>query len=477
MTDANLFDTTDLSQSEQEELSKAYHKGERLDETRLITDTVTQYISILVSAAVVVLIGDLVGALPLLLFFGVFIVVVSLFGGRLISLIQTTKEITKDSTGPSLALRQAFVDACNTQDVNPDKYLLLASDSKSGVAFAFPLSLNPTIVVSTNLLEKCTPKELTSVLSHEIGHYKASFFLNFLFVYLNASLFAIGGAIMWFTSLSTTQIFMLLAVYGIITKILGNVVGHKLEKQADSAVSQENRLNFVRGLIKIQETSYHVEGTLGSITHLLFDEHPPLNHRVESALGTKLNNNALEDDHLDETISPVILIASIIGSSIGMGLIAFGIVNMIASGVGATIVGIGCIINIFSSQVKGISETGFKKTAITSIGIFVFMYIIGYFVGSTTEPIATIGWGFIGLTFGVLLIGTVSVIGALGIGFFGDDDDLEVPEMSEESYDIEYDSVVKNERQRSIESGDIDPEDIDGDDIVIENDTEKSGEN
>lgn len=475
MSETNLFENTDLSESEQEKLSRAYHQGDRLDETKLIDKTVTHYVSILVSAAVVVLIGDLVGALPLLAFFGVSLVLVSLFGGKFLSLIQDTKEITRNSTGPALDVRQAFVDACNKQDVDPDKYLLLVSDSESGVAFAFPLSLHPTIVVSTNLLENCTSEELTSILSHEIDHHKAGFFLNFLFVYLNASLFAIGGALMWFTNLPITQVFILLASYGIVTKILGNVLGHTLEKRADAAVSQENRLDFVRGLVKMQETSYHVEGKLGSITHMLFDEHPPLNHRIESALGTKLNNAALSDEHIEESISPVILIASIIGTSIGTVLIAFGIVNMITFGVGVTMIGIGGIVTMSTSMVRNVLEIGFKKSATTTGLILTFTFILGYFVGSTTDPLAAIGWGIMGAITGIFSLAAIVVGGALVISIFSDGEDIEVPIMSADPYD-RGDGVDMEDIKQSILSGNMDPEDIDGEDVVIDEEDKNDNE-
>lgn len=481
MSESNLFENTDLSLSEQDKLSRSYHRGERLDETKLIDKTVTQYVSILVSAAVVVLIGHLVGSLPLLAFFGVSLVLVSLFGGKFLDLIQDTKEITPNAkSGAELDVRQAFVDACNKQNVDPNKYLLLVSDSESGVAFAFPLSLNPTIVVATNLLENCTPEELTSILSHEIDHHKAGFFMNFLFVYLNASLFAIGGAIMWFTDLPTTEVFILLASYGIVTKILGNVLGHILEKRADAAVSQENRLDFVRGLVKMQKTSYHVEGKIGTITHMLFDEHPPLNHRIESALGTKLNNEALEDEHIEGGMSPILLIGSIIGTSIGTVLIAFGIVNMITSGVGVTLIGLGGIVTMSTNMIMNIPDIGFKKSIATTGLILTFIFGLGYFVGSTTDPLAAIGWGIMGAITGIFSLAAIIVGGALIISIFSDSDDLEVPVMKSDPYDkgdgIDIEDIKESVITDDSPLNDINPEEITGDDVIVGEDPDNHSE-
>lgn len=472
MSEPNLFDNADIPPDEKEQLAREYHKGDRLDESQLIDTTVNQYISIILSAAIVVLIGHLIGELALLLFFGTLITIITLFGGKLLQLTDTSKRVTSDSTGATLDVWREFQNACNKQGVNPDDYLLLISDMKTGVAFAFPLSLNPSIVVSTNLLENCTPDELTSILSHELDHHKAGVFINFLFVYLNISLFAVGGAIMYFTQLTILQVFIVLTVYGLVTKALGNVVGHTLEKRADAAVSEENKLDFVRSLIKIQEESYHVEGKVGSIFHILFDEHPPLNHRIEQALGVELNSDAIDSSHLEGNISTSPLTLSLLGSLIGTVLVSIGIIETITTGLGADLTGTGGIILLVSRSIPDLAEEDIFRVS----GGVLISILLGLIVGFLARPramglIETFGWGIIAGLIGIIVFVVISGAVAILLPLASTGDNIDVPVMLSDPYK-RGDGIREEDIDQSTISDfpkvDKDPSEITGDDVVIE---------
>lgn len=477
MVETNLFKNTDLSEEEQEKLSRLYHRGDRRDEDELLETTITNYVSIISTAAIVVLAGNIFGPLPLLAFFGATIVLVSLFGGKIISFLKKTRVVTGDSVGAIGDVREAFENACEKQNVDPDKYLLLISDSDSGVAFAFPLSLHPTIVVATNLLENCTPEELTAILSHEIDHHQSGSIANMLFIYLNTSLFAIGGAVMMFTQLPNNHVFLLLSVYGILTTVLGNIVGHRLEKSADAAVTEENRVNFVRGLLKMQDKSYHVEGKIGSIAHLLFDEHPPLNHRIESALGVKLSDDDV-DEHIDGSMSTPNFLISILGNSIGTILVALGIIDLIITGTGSgpELIGIGGIIGIGSSFIVESQDKGLKKISLVTIFLLSVLYIIGYFTGGTVQPLETIGWGIVGGIIAIMTLSAIAICITLIWSIFSDKEDLdEVPIMPSDPYDQGDGISVSDINQSNV--GDLteidDPSEITGDDVVVDEDADE----
>lgn len=346
MSDNIFEEVDDISEEEQEQMTELYLRGDRIgtredlfvgfsaDLLRMLFSSVIAIYLLTIFSPVVV------GA------FGVISSIALILGGKwVIPKMTGASKITGSS-----AWEEEVLDIVNrasqTSNVDPDTVTTYVAESiDSHGALAIRLSKNPVVILSKNLLEECTPEEIESIISHELGHSKQGYFLEILDTILDLSLLIVAPLLVMFGGLTGLELFASLVIFSIVSQGLGNIVGYKLEVGADNEVIEENRLPFVRALMKIQTTSYHISSAQGSALHMYLDEHPPLNHRIESSLGISLNEFELDDGMGMGILSNTLTI-------IGMVSIVFGSLYPIVPEATLNIAGIGALLILSAVIIK-----------------------------------------------------------------------------------------------------------------------------
>jgi STE24 endopeptidase len=196
------------------------------------------------------------------------------------------------------ALRQRIMELCDRARLRFDgifSFDMSKTTRKANAAFA---GLGPSrrIILGDTLLRDFTDDEIEAVVAHELGHYARRHIRTGLLIGAVSSfagLFAASrlyaASLPWFGLASTTQFAALpvlalwLALFGLVTTPLGNMLSRRHERQADAyAVRLTGRPDaFLSALRKLGRTNL-ADPSPHPVVEFLFYSHPSLSRRLRT---------------------------------------------------------------------------------------------------------------------------------------------------------------------------------------------------
>lgn len=485
----NNFLTHIVSLTDREQQQISHLLDQHLDwrnEQQFMKVFLIHHIGVLTTPAILIILMSM-GTPPLALIglFGAMIILSVFLGGRLDSYRNDRKIITADNKDEIEGLWEAFTNACEQVGHDPNQYYLCVLEtSNPKLAFTYPLSFYPSVRVSQGLIKSLTKEEIESVLTHEMQHHEH------YWSYLTTTSITVASLatvpLLYYLGFAALPVLLIGTGTIIGLKMIRALLGNYYERSADQAAVENDGGAFARGLLKMTSEGYYVQTTVGRSLHALTDPHPPLNKRIETAIGTSLPTEEL-DLPAQEPI--LVSLTSLLGFIIGYPLLMIGLLSLAAPQFSLQYAGIGALVlagsNLLSRTITHLHEAQpskfishlsrdlGKNATITAIALAIGALTRG--IPSTIDQfLATLGHGALSGVIGIIIV----ALGATLLVFtlsFRSKENTDWPELgkdAEEYYTVNPslpqdptpDPIESTVPQHLIEN----PEEITGDDVVID---------
>jgi STE24 endopeptidase len=158
------------------------------------------------------------------------------------------------------------------------------------------------IILGDTLVREFSEEEIETVFAHELGHYThhhiaigiaTGIVSTFAGLFLAARIYAIS--LDWLGFVDRTDLAALpllaiwLAVFGLVTSPLGNMLSRRHERQADRYAVERtgNRAAFIAALQKLSAMNL-ADSSPHPIVEFLFYSHPPIAKRIQAAASVQV---------------------------------------------------------------------------------------------------------------------------------------------------------------------------------------------
>jgi STE24 endopeptidase len=193
-------------------------------------------------------------------------------------------------------LRDRLTKLCNQAGVHVEGVFSfnMSKNTKKANAGFTGIGKSKRIILGDTLMQEFSEDEIETVFAHELGHYKhrhivigigVGILSTFVSLFVTSVLYALS--VSWFGFEAMTDLAALpllglwLAVFGLVTSPLGNMLSRKHEREADRYAVQttENKSAFISALRKLASTNL-ADPKPHPWIEFLFYSHPSITRRI-----------------------------------------------------------------------------------------------------------------------------------------------------------------------------------------------------
>ena len=430
-TDIDLTEEP-LKVNSEERTEEEYNSGNRISEYFVLLGFLSSVIGVAAGASVFVFISEVFGiyGLGAILLFNFSLVSYMLISGfNFLGYFLPMEVIKPDSENENMSdIYDCFREACELQNVNHSDYILSIIKLGNENAIMQKAFGKDKIVVTDSLVENCTDSELISIFNHELKHSKTSnYFFLIVSVYGLSSI--ISAFSLYIVGVRGLNLFYLIFVIGLISKIGVNYMFRIEENKADNSIPESLYVDYSQALVRLQNESFHVENTFIKYMHVIIDPHPPLNKRLKVDINKEANTRPI--GKVGKKISSLLSSIGITIAGLSLSVGWAGPEFLVLAYIGVLIAG-----TLSTIEDKSLSDIlSWKPVArlliiilISSLILHIAGIVFSLITGVSLGLIASIGVGFFTILYAIFFL---FMIGAFILREEGLD---EIPSLRRKTY-------------------------------------------